>query len=399
VILAGGSGERLEPITHTRPKQFVPILGKPLIAYQLEALEKLKIPVTIVVNKENKRYFEERIKGATIILQKEGIKGTASALSSLEDFDDDLLVIYGDIFLADFQKAIEMLVNERNAILATRVQNPENYGAIAMDEKSYLVNIVEKSSNPPSNLINAGVYKLSKKIRLYLERINPSERGELELTDAVVSLAKEDKVKVILYDNFWADVGKPWDLLDINWWALNYLIKESKILGKVEDNVKIKGKVIIERGAEIRSGTYIEGPSYIGKGCKVGPNAYIRENTVLLQNVRIGASVEVKGSVIMENSKIPHLSYVGDSIVCENVNLGAGTITANLRFDEKTVKVNVKGRKEDTGKKKLGAIIGANVKTGIGVKIMPGIKIGANAIVYPGVIVSKDVERGKVLKP
>ena len=113
---------------------------------------------------------------------------------------------------------------------------------------------------------------------------------------------------------------------------------------------------------------------------------------------RIGFSVEIKASVIFEKAKIPHLSYVGDSVVCEEINFGAGTLVANLRFDEQPVKVWVRGERISSGRVKLGAFIGGHVKTGINTSILPGVKIGAYSIIYPGVVVSKDVDYGSVVK-
>ncbi|MEM4532271.1 MAG: nucleotidyl transferase, partial [Desulfurococcaceae archaeon] len=166
----------------------------------------------------------------------------------------------------------------------------------------------------------------------------------------------------------------------------------------VEENVTIKPPVYIGEGSIIRSGSYIEGPVYIDRGVEIGPNARIRPYSVICSGSRIGFSVEVKESIIMENVHISHLSYVGDSIVCENTNFGAGTITANLRFDEKTVSVNIKGRRVDSGRRKLGAIIGGYVKTGIHVSIMPGVKIGSYSWISPGAVVKHDIPSKSFVK-
>ncbi|MEM4047564.1 MAG: nucleotidyltransferase, partial [Metallosphaera sp.] len=156
-----------------------------------------------------------------------------------------------------------------------------------------------------------------------------------------------------------------------------------------------KGEVVIEEGSIVRHGSVIEGPVYIGKNSSIGPNAYIRPYTVIGSNSKIGSFVEVKESVIMENTKIPHLSYVGDSVIAEDVNFGAGTLIANLRFDERDIYVNIKEKRLNSGRKKLGAIIGAHVRTGINVSILPGVKIGSYARIYPGAVVNRDVRRGE----
>ena len=122
----------------------------------------------------------------------------------------------------------------------------------------------------------------------------------------------------------------------------------------------------------------------IGKNCKIGPNAYIRPYTVIGDNCHIGNACEVKASIIMNGSKIPHFNYVGDSIIGENCNLGAGTKVANLRLDEKNIKVPVKNELVDTGRRKLGVIMGDNVHTGINVSIDVGTMIGAYTYIAPG---------------
>ncbi|MCC6024890.1 MAG: nucleotidyl transferase, partial [Desulfurococcaceae archaeon] len=203
--------------------------------------------------------------------------------------------------------------------------------------------------------------------------------------------------RVYEYSGKWIDVGKPWHVIEANKIALEGVT--TTIRGRIEDPVYIKGSVVIEEGAEIKPFTVIEGPAYIGKGAVIGPHAYIRPWSVICQNSRIGFSVEVKESVIMENVHASHLSYIGDSVICEGVNLGAGTILANLRLDEKSIKMTIKGVREDTGRVKLGGIIGAHVKTGVNVSIMPGVKIGSYSWILPGTVVYRDVPPKTIYPP
>jgi Nucleoside-diphosphate-sugar pyrophosphorylase involved in lipopolysaccharide biosynthesis/translation initiation factor 2B, gamma/epsilon subunits (eIF-2Bgamma/eIF-2Bepsilon) len=306
-----------------------------------------------------------------------------------------VLVIYGDVVVE--REALEKLViHEGNAMLGVWVKDPTKYGSLLVDSEGYLQAILEKSPNPPSNLINGGVYKLSSSIFSYVDGLQVSPRGEYELTDAVMKMAKQEKIKVIEHRGDWVDIGRPWDLLEANVKALNK--EKGKIEGEIEDGVRIVGKVIVEEGAKVLSGTRIEGPAYIGRGSTVGPNSYVRPYTVLVEDVKVGSFVEVKESVIMENTKIPHLSYIGDSVICEDVNFGAGTLVANLRFDEKEVYMIVKGVRENTGRKKMGTVVGGHVRTGINVSILPGVKIGAYARVYPGAVVNRDVGKGELFK-
>ncbi len=396
VILAAGKGERLEPITHTRPKPFIPLLGSTLIEHTIEVLRKYVDDIYIVISKEvESEYtnFYNRLKGVKIVYQgKES--GTAAALASVGKISDDFLLVYGDIYF--YEEAIRSLLNSSgNTIVGVKVDNPTEYGVILL-KNSFLEKIIEKPTEPISYLINSGIYKFNPDIFTYIDKISLSSRGEYELTDAINLMAKNEKINVIKYEGIWIDVGRPWQVIDVNKMALD--ITESKNLGEIDNNVKIIGKVIIEEGAKVFHGSYIQGPVYIGKDCIIGPNSYLRPYTILVGDNKVGASVEIKESVIMENSKIPHLSYVGDSIIGENVNLGAGTLIANLRFDEQDVKINIKGNRVSSGRKKLGVIMGGYVKTGINVSILPGIKIGAYATIYPGSVVNRDVNKGEFFK-
>jgi bifunctional UDP-N-acetylglucosamine pyrophosphorylase/glucosamine-1-phosphate N-acetyltransferase len=159
---------------------------------------------------------------------------------------------------------------------------------------------------------------------------------------------------------------------------------EAENLGEIEDNVVIKGAVSTGPGTVVRAGSYIIGPVTIGQNCDIGPNCYIRPSTAIGDNCHIGSACEVKNSIIMKGAKVPHHNYVGDSVIGEECNLGAGTKIANLRLDEKEIRV----AGNDTRRRKLGAIIGDGVKTGINVSIDVGTMIGNNTYLGPGAIVS-----------
>jgi bifunctional UDP-N-acetylglucosamine pyrophosphorylase/glucosamine-1-phosphate N-acetyltransferase len=154
--------------------------------------------------------------------------------------------------------------------------------------------------------------------------------------------------------------------------------------GVVEENVVLKGTVRIGRGTVIHPNSYIIGPVVIGEDCEVGPNCYIRPSTAIGDDCHIGNSVEVKNSIIMSGTKLPHHNYIGDSIIGEDCNLGAGTKIANLRLDKGDIAVG--GLK--TGRRKLGAIIGDGVQTGINASINAGSLIGSNTFIGPGAVAS-----------
>ena len=324
--------------------------------------------------------------------------GTGNAASVAEScVDDDFILVYGDLlFSSDAIKSVLKAHKEKSVaavVAVVPVDKPESYGIIELDGKKRFKRIIEKPKreNAPSNLANAGLYVFSKDVFDALRRVKRSVRGEWELTDAVTLLASEGKTVLAaeIAKGDWFDIGRPWDLLDANAWALKRM--EHRILGTVEQGAHLLGPVTVAETARVRSGAYIEGPCFIDEGADVGPNCFIRPYTSVGKNAKVGNACEVKNSIIMDRTHVGHLSYVGDSILCENCNLGAGTITANLRFDDATVKMSIKDQVVDTGRRKLGVIMGDNVKTGVNSVFMPGVKVGNDCWVGANFMVERDL--------
>ena len=402
-ILAAGEGSRLRPLTLTRPKHLIPVGERPVIEYLLEAVKEAGIDEALIVV----HYKAEQLKhflgdGSKYGLRIEYVdqtemKGTADAIKTLEPYvNDDFLLVYGDILTtSEVIKTVLKSHREKEPAVSmgiVEVEHPEYYG-IAKLEGAYVTDILEKPrpSEAPTNLANAGIYAFSREIFEKIRQTTPSPRGELEITSTLKLLIKEKKqiLGIQIPVNDWFDIGRPWDLLEANKWALSRMMPS--INGMVEDSVHLIGSVTIAEGARLRSGAYVEGPAFIGQDSDIGPNCYIRPHTHIGRQVHIGNACEVKNSIIMNRTKIGHLSYVGDSIICEECNLGAGTVIANYRFDAKPVKMKVKDEVSDTGKIKLGVFLGDNVKTGINATLMPGVKIGNNCWIGPNVIVYRDI--------
>jgi UDP-N-acetylglucosamine diphosphorylase/glucosamine-1-phosphate N-acetyltransferase len=404
VVLAAGEGARLQPITLTRPKHLISIGGKPILEHCLTAIKACGISEIVIVV----HYMAEAIReyfgsGEKLGLKIEyayqkGVLGTGNAAGVAEPYvDGDFLLVYGDLlFTAEALKKVLETHNRKKpsaTLSVVHVERPEDYGIVELKDDGRVKRIIEKPrrEEAPTNLANAGLYVFSPEIFEKVKRISASSRGEWEITDAIELLIKEEKpvFAVEISKDEWFDIGRPWDLLEANHWVLTRM--EPSVLGKVEEGAHIIGPVTVAESACIRSGAYIEGPAYIGEHSDVGPNCYIRPCTSIGRNVRIGNACEIKNSIIMDGVHIGHLSYVGDSIIGEKCNLGAGTITANYRLDAGTIKMMVKDRLVDTGRTKLGAVLGDNVKTGIGALLMPGVKVGNNCWIGPNVIVHRDL--------
>lgn len=410
VLLAAGAGERLQPLTSTRPKHLIKVAGKPILQYCLEAVKHAGITEAIVVT----HYMGESIRGyfghgnelglKITYVEQPKILGTGNAAGVAEPYlDGDFVLIYGDLlFGRDAVKDVlsKFRSGETAAVMGVvPVDRPENYGIIEKAADGKVKSIIEKPApgKAPSNLANAGVYVFSKAVFDKIKQTKASVRGEWELTDAITMLAEEGKTVVAaeLGKGDWFDVGRPWDLLDANVWALNRM--EHKVLGTVEEGAHIIGAVTVAASARVRSGAYIEGPVFIDEEADVGPNCHIRSGTYLGRKTRVGNAVEIKNSIIMDGTHVGHLSYVGDSVFGEKCNLGAGTITANLRFDDGKIRMVIKDKVVDTGRRKLGAVLGDGVKTGIKSLFMPGVKVGAGTWVGANFMVERDLPAGVVV--
>jgi bifunctional UDP-N-acetylglucosamine pyrophosphorylase/glucosamine-1-phosphate N-acetyltransferase len=387
VIIAAGEGKRMRPLTYNRPKVMLPVAGKPVLEYLLVEMGKAGIKEFVFVTgyrqEKIKEYFKSGEKwGVNIeyITQVEQ-RGTADAVRSVENLvDDRFLVANGDIIIDS--GSIKVLAEHPGNIMSIyKVDNPEELGTVEV-EGDFIKRIYEKVENPPSNLANVGLYHFTRDIFKAIAQTPLSRRGEYELTDSLQWLA-DSNIKVAYRElERWIDTSYPWDLLTANENLLAGL--DSNIQGEVEKNTAIKGAVSIGKGSVVRAGSYISGPVVIGEHCVIGPNCYIRASTAIGNGCHIGAAVEIKNSIIMNGSKVPHLSYVGDSIIGEDCNLGAGTKVANLKLNNKEVSVGGK----DTGKRKLGVIMGDGVETGINSSINVGTVIGSNSRIGPGTFVS-----------
>jgi len=391
IILAAGKGSRLEPLSSIKDKPLLKIMGKTILERNLDELQGL-IKEAILIIRPNDRgravisllgteYNKIKIK---YVVQKQPLGTGDAAKSALKFIEDKFLLLNGDDLYS--REDIKEVLKKFPCILVKEVEDPRAFGVIESHD-GIVENFVEKPKRPKSNLANIGLYFFPKSIFDY--KIEKSSRGEYEVTDYIRHFIKDNKL-YFKKAKTWQPISFCWNVLEADKMFLAGIKKE--IRGKVEKDVVIKGEVIIGKDSIIKTGTYIEGPVIIGENCIIGPNSYIRSFTSIGDSCCIGQAVELKESIIGANTNIAHLSYIGDSIIGENCNLAAGTIVSNLRHDNKTVHTEVNGVLKDTGRKKFGAVMGDNVKTGIGTLIYPGRKIWPNKITEPGAIIKKDVK-------
>lgn len=326
LMLAGGFGRRLRPLTYTGAKQLIPVANKPIIFYGIEALVKAGVKELGIVVGETAGEVKSTIGNGehwdvniTYIHQEEPL-GLAHAIKISKDFlgDGSFIMYLGDNILKegieDFVQKFQK--NQPNAlILLTEVSNPQEFGVAVIDEKGSVVQLVEKPKEPPSNLALVGVYLFDRKIFNAIEHIKPSRRNELEITDAIQWLLDNNfKVESHKVKGWWKDTGKPDDIIEANLLVLEGI--ESLAKGTHIDST-INGRVRTGEGAVIEK-SVIRGPVVIGKNTKI-TRSYIGPFSSIGDNVMIENS-EIECSVIMEGAKIKNLEKrIDRSIVGKNV--------------------------------------------------------------------------------
>jgi bifunctional UDP-N-acetylglucosamine pyrophosphorylase/glucosamine-1-phosphate N-acetyltransferase len=390
VILVAGEGTRMRPLTETVPKPMLPVADRPLCAHTADAaVEAGASELLFVVGYEAdavREYFGAEYRGVPVsyAVQEEQL-GTAHAVEAAGEYlEGDFVVMNGDDLYDE--AAVAALFETGPAVGAYRVEDPRPYGVFSLDGEE-VTDVVEKPEDPPSDRVNVGLYHFPEAAVEWLADVEKSERGEYEITDVVERLIDEREVRAVPVER-WLGVGRPWELLEANEWKLGEL--EGRVVGEVRGDADLRGTVVVEEGATVDPGVVIEGPALVNSGAEVGPNAYVRGATLVGEDCHVGHGVEVKNSVLMAGSNVPHLSYVGDSLLGTDVNFGAGTQVANLRHDGADVAQTVKGERVDTERRKYGVVAGPGAKTGINSSLSPGLVLSAGATTEPGESVTRD---------
>lgn len=392
VIMVAGQSTRTFPLTLTRPKALLPVMDKPILTWQLEALRGLVEEVVLVVGYRAaaiQAHYGEQWEDLKIrYVHQTETRGTGHAvLQCRELVSGDFLVMNGDDIYA--AEDLAKVAVRPGLALCRHVADPRLFGIYEVDDAHRVIRLVEKPTEVFSHLANIGVYHFPERIFDILESTPPSPRNEIEITSALQTLAQEEAFHVVESTGHWLPIGYPWHLLEANEFAVRQLMPAANY-GQVDSRAQLNGAVYVGHGAVIRAGVVIDGPAYIGDEAEVGPNCWLRPGATLCRGAKVGQASEIKNSILFANAKAPHHNYVGDSIVGENANLGCGTVTANLRHDGGNVLSSYKGQLVDTGRRKFGAILGDHVHTGIHTALLPGRKLGPHQWTEPGEILRHD---------
>jgi glucose-1-phosphate thymidylyltransferase len=339
LILSGGAGARLRPITHTSAKQLVPVANKPILFYGIEDIARAGITEIGIIVGETEAEIRAAVGDGSrwgvnvTYLSQDAPRGLAHCVLVARDFlgDDDFVMYLGDNllrqgigeFVAAFEadrRAAEVGADEaRKApsaqILLSRVQDPERFGVAALDAEGNVIRLVEKPEQPPSDLALVGVYLFTASIHEAVKSIQPSARGELEITDAIQWLIDHDhKVRHEVLDGWWKDTGKLEPLLEGNRLVLETI--EPRVEGAVDELSRIEGRVVIQKGAQIVN-SHIRGPAIIGERTRI-VDSYVGPYTSVYYDCEISRT-EIEHSIVLEESRISDLPRIVDSLIGKQV--------------------------------------------------------------------------------
>jgi len=331
LILSGGKGTRMRPLTYTSAKQLIPVANKPVLVYGIEAIVAAGIAdIAIIVSPETGSEIRQCIGdgsryGANIMyIEQDAPRGLAHAVLTAEDFlrDSPFVMYLGDNLL---QHGITPLVEEyrslecNSEILLTRVPNPSQFGVAELSEEGKVVKLTEKPAEPKSDLALVGVYMFDERIFEAAKSIKPSKRGELEITDAIQWLLDNGHtVHPHIVKGWWKDTGKIEDMLEANRTVLDTF--ERDLRGTTGGEFAIEGKVVIEEGAEIID-SVVRGPAIIGRNARI-VHAYVGPYTSI-GNRCVVENCEIENSIVLENSTIAHVDgRIEASLIGKNVKIG-----------------------------------------------------------------------------
>jgi glucose-1-phosphate thymidylyltransferase len=331
LLLSGGSGTRLRPLTHSGPKQLIPVANKPVLIYALDDLRKAGITeIGVILGLNGREQVIERIGDGSkydvnvSYIDQGAPLGIAHAVACAEDFlEDDPFVVYlGDNIL---RHGIAPLVAEYDkgqcdAVIALqRVLEPQRYGVAEVDEGGRLIRLVEKPQKPKSDLALVGVYLFTKPIFEAIRQIEPSWRNELEITDAIQRLIDTRYVvKHHVIQGWWKDTGMPEDILEVNRLLLDDLVPI--VQGTVEAGAVLKGRVSIGRESVLKSGCTVVGPTIIGKSCTIDAGTYIGPYTSIGDNTRVSGA-HIEDSIVIGESVITCRKTIVESLIGDKTQI------------------------------------------------------------------------------
>ncbi len=395
IVLAGGRSKRFWPLKH---KLQIPFLGKNLLEHILETLKSVGlINVVVVGTPEIVEFFAgEKL---TIVSQKG--EGQAAAILSAAKYitEKPLLVVNADdvVDKSLFESLMYMANNKHHLLVGFKTERYFPGGYLVLEGKK-VARIHEKPGmgNEPGSFVRlvCDYFTNGKTLLSYIEK-NKHAPHEAAYEAALGSMITGgEHFEMLEYENTWVPLKYPWNTLSVMDYYLTTLSKKQiAASAAIHKTASISGDVVIGEHVRVMEYAKLAGPLYIGAGTIIGNHTLVRAS-MIGENSVIGFGCDITRSYIGDDTWF-HANYVGDSVIGNNVAMGSGAVLANLRLDEGEIYSDVGGERINTGRNKLGAIAGDGTRIGIEAQLMPGVKVGANSVVGPGVILNKDLEDNK----
>lgn len=389
IILAAGKGAHLSPFSDTRPQPMIGVAGRTILDNSLELLKSSGInDIFVVVGHKREKLIdalqEHEYDGLNIhYVEQKQSRGIGNAVLKVKNKispGEYFLLLYGDILTANniFSK-VQQSFHTFKSPVASICLPPSNqqFGNVFLNAQMEITKIIEKpKSNKFGNYVLAGVFILPASFFQLLESTGQS------MEKALKKIVASEGLRASMWEDGWLDVVHPWEILTANKmimdsWGESSIAKTATL----EANVTLQGIVKIGEGVLIKAGAVIEGPCSIGCGSYIGNNSLVRSYTSVGKNCEVGSGVELKNCVVMDSSQIGRLSFIGDSVLGENVDIGSGCMTINRTVDWKPISMQNRKGQASTNMSKLGAFLGDGVVVGAGNIIQPGTVVHSGKIV------------------
>lgn len=399
VVLAAGIGKRFRPFT--KDKNLFPFLGSPLIDFVLpQILPPEVVHCVVVANSKNKEAVDVvRFPVPHTVVVQEEATGMAGAILAAKPHISGkaILIVIADDVAEPALMGMVMKAVRPDVFGVLTTWKPEGYfpGGYVVFRDNRPVGIKEKpgAGNTPGEYVYFGGQYIAHADRLIEAIQNGKKSGDDIYETALTKLMSEERFAAITYDGGFVSLKYPWHVLDMTMYLLHHRLKPGR--GKnvdIRNNVSLEGVVYLGNNVKIFENTKIVGPVYIGDNTIIGNNNIIRES-IVGEGCVTGFNTDITRSYIGDNCWF-HSNYIGDSVLEENVSMGSGSVLANLRLDEGEITSVLSEEKTNTGKTKLGAMIGEGVRIGVNVSVMPGVKIGAQSMIGAGIILDRDIPEG-----
>lgn len=397
VILSAGKSSRFTPFGEVGHKAEISLFGKPILYWTLDSLVKLNFSkVVVVVGKDHQHLqwllenYPKKFQSLQVVIQEKP-QGQADALLSAKHLLDEQFIMI-DSNQCELEHYLPTILEQKTKIVlaVNPTDQPQLYGVVRVDNH-HATAVIEKPFTTEKNLQRIiGIYLLSKD---FVDLMSQKSPAEYLLEESLDEYVKDHEVAVAEFQSATPSLKYPWHLFDFKDLLFKKIVFNKSSSAQIANTAQIRGDVFIGNEAIIGDFAVVEGPAYIGNRAVVGRYSVLRAGSVLESEAEIQSYADCNNSILLKGAHL-HSGFIGNSILGENVRIGAGFVSANRRLDRAPIQALVKDQKIDTGTTRLGVIIGHRSKLGVQVATMPNVIIGNDVIIGPAQVIKHNVSSG-----